>query len=437
MALFHDKDVTFSYYQRAKLVSQFTSLCSLIYHVGVFILFFFLKIYPLFFYNIVSISVFAVLFAKIKDMKNFIKPYIVAATEVIIHQILADHFLGSESKFHYFILLMGLLPFLIFEDKFRLSIPITVITVVLFIIFENIFIRPVYVIDGNVLRIIKFMNIFITVSIIVMMILIYTVIVFKIEDDLNRRKEVLEEEIKLASIVQQNFFYQNTASIKGWKLYCYSKAMAGVSGDFYDVFIRKEKLDGIGIFDVSGHGVSSGLVTMLVKNIIHREFYKKNHLELWETLNRINDRIIEEKGDIENYLTGILLRINKENVEIVNAGHPAPIIYKSATKKVSFLERDNRSIGAIGISEAPTYYISQFMECEKDDEIILYTDGITDAINEKGEIFGKERFFNVAENMVRMSFKDQINYLKVTMKNFGISKPVNDDITIIILRKEN
>ena len=60
-------------------------------------------------------------------------------------------------------------------------------------------------------------------------------------------------------------------ALKNYEIAYYNKAMAGVSGDFYDFYYNNTSLEGFGIFDVSGHGLASGLVTMLAKNIIEEE----------------------------------------------------------------------------------------------------------------------------------------------------------------------
>ena len=168
--------------------------------------------------------------------------------------------------------------------------------------------------------------------------------------------------------------------------------MAAVSGDMIDVYHRQRNIDGVGIFDVSGHGLASGLVTMLVKNIIHQEFYKDTESDLAEMLERINSRIIQEKGEIKNYLTGILIRINGNKLELVNAGHPYPVVYKKDLKECFYIERLPASFGAIGMNDMPTCYQSQFVELNPGDELILYTDGITDTENGLKEVFGKENF---------------------------------------------
>lgn len=424
-----------SSFGRARLVSFFTDACSLLYHIIICIVFYFLDVKPMFYFNFLSITVFTVILILIPKFKSYVLLYMIAATEVIAHQMMADHFLGTETCFHCFILLMGLLPFLVFEDKFKLSIPITIITSLLYIIYENIVIKPIYVIDPTVISIIRIFNISITVFIILFMILIYTIIVFRIERNLKNHNIMLEKEIKMAAVIQQSFFKQDLSLIKDWQVAYFSKPTAGVSGDLYDFYKKDGKLDGLGIFDVSGHGISSGLVTMLVKNIITQEFYKNETQDLWEVLNRINDRVIAEKGDIENYLTGILVRINKDNLEMVCAGHPNPIYYSKEVNKADYIDSKKVSEGAIGIPDFPTYYNSQYFDMQKGDALVFYSDGLIDVTNESGEAFGRSRLLGLINDTASLSAKEQIRIIEQQVIEFCGTKAQIDDITLIILKR--
>ena len=330
MLFLGNQEITSSY-ARAKFVSAFTDFFALIYHIMIQVFFLQFRVMPMFFYNIISVLIFIFLLFAIYRVKSFIILFFIAYIEVMCHQILAEYFMGSETCFHYFILMMGLLPFLVFEKKLIVATIISVISSVIFIILESINFTPKYIVSVNVLNTLKYLNMTITIIVIVFMVGIFTISVYKIEDNLEKKNISLEKEIRMASVIQQSFFKQDVSKIKNYDVSFYSKPMAGVSGDLYDFFRTGDNLDGLGIFDVSGHGISSGLVTMLVKNIIHQEFYTKDKMDLWEILNNINGRVIQEKGDIENYLTGILIRTNKENLEIAIAGHPRPIFYHHRT----------------------------------------------------------------------------------------------------------
>ncbi len=424
-----------SSYQRARIVSFFVTACSLFYHIGICIFFYCVDIKEMFYYNFISISVFAIILFFVPRLKSYVLLYNIALLEVIVHQILADYFLGSYSSFHSFILLMGLLPFLVFENKKRYALPITIVTSILYIFFTCRNIEAHAVINPATLFVVRCMNITITVFIIIFVVLIYTRVVYRIEYYLKNHSEALENEIKMAAVIQQSFFRQEVDNIKKYEVAYFSRPMVGVSGDLYDFYKTGEKLDGLGIFDVSGHGISSGLVTMLVKNIIHQEFYNQKDVELWEIVNKINDRVIEEKGEIQNYLTGVLVRLYEDKFEFVDAGHPAPILYKKRTGECNFIELGKKAVGAIGIAGFPVYYESIFCDFEDGDELILYSDGVIDIKNERDEYFGKERLLEAAKIVLDRSSAEQVSFIANNIYSFCANCEQNDDLTIIVLKK--
>lgn len=424
-----------SSYARAKFVSGFTDVFALLYHIMIQIWFLQIKVMPMFFYNIISVSVFVVLLILIFHVKSYVVVFFIAYIEVVCHQILAEYYLGTETSFHFFILMMGLLPFLVFEKKFFISAPTALFSSLIFITLEYIKFVPKYEIADNIITAIKFVNITISVLVIVFMLCIFTIIVYNIEDNLETKNTNLEKEIKMAAVIQRSFFKQNITEINNYQVSYYSKPMAGVSGDLFDFFRTGENIDGLGVFDVSGHGISSGLVTMLVKNIIHQEFYTKEKMDLWEILNNINGRVIEEKGDIENYLTGILLRTNQNNIEIAIAGHPKPIIYHHKTGICEFLQLKKESIGAIGIPGFPAYYTSELINFENGDELFIYTDGLVDTINERKESFGKDRLLNLIYRVSNMPVKTQAEEIEKKLAMFQGRAPQTDDVTFIIIKK--
>lgn len=387
------------------------------------------------FYNLFSVTVFAVCLSRIPKTKSLERLYFIACLEVVIHQILADYFLGTAAGFHFFFLLMGIIPYMIFEKKANISLTVSSVLTIIFMIYENIFIASKYEIDDAVINVIRVLNITITLFIIVIMLLIFTKIVENVENHLTRQKKSLEQEINLAAVIQQNFFAQDISILKGWDIAYFSHPMVGVSGDVYDFYKKDGVLHGLGIFDVSGHGISSGLVTMLVKNIIFHEFYNGFNRELWEVMNRINDRVIREKGDIENYLTGILLRINNNRIEMVSASHPEPIMYKKSEKRTYFIPQIKDAVGAIGIQDFPAFYYSQYFDFDKGDTLVLYSDGITDIQNADGEMFGKERLLNIVDKTNNLSANMQIEEISKAVDEFRGTEPQNDDITVIVIKK--
>jgi sigma-B regulation protein RsbU (phosphoserine phosphatase) len=253
---------------------------------------------------------------------------------------------------------------------------------------------------------------------------------------LEKEKNRALKEIDLAGFVQKSFYKIDTSNLQDFEVEITSKPMSGVSGDLYIVFITENKLDGIGIFDISGHGIASGLVTMLVKNIIENEFHKGMKLPLNEVMAKINDRIIIEKGNIENYLTGMLIRFNKDDIELVNAGHPKAIVYHTESGEIKNVEEEGiNQFGAIGIADFPIDFETLHFNMARGDELVLYTDGITECTSPDNKYFGSEGILAVFKGNIGHSVKDQVTALPAALRKFSASETFNDDITYIILKK--
>ena len=138
-------------------------------------------------------------------------------------------------------------------------------------------------------------------------------------------KERADKEIELASYVQQSFYNIQLPEFKNFEIAYYNKPMAGVSGDLFDFYYEKDVLNGFGIFDVSGHGISSGLVTMLVKNIIQQEFDNSpeiipinflKYIKISRTDIDPNLVFYAPVSNIKNTLSSIIEGIEKNNVDI-------------------------------------------------------------------------------------------------------------------------
>ena len=251
---------------------------------------------------------------------------------------------------------------------------------------------------------------------------------------INRRAE---RDMALAVNVQRAFYPHTSPEVQGWQVAYVFNPMAGVSGDLYDFFCEDDVLKGCCLFDVSGHGIASGLVTMLSKTIIAREFEKGENLPLAKVMLNINDAIGHDRGDIENYLTGILLRIQDNKVEYVNGGHPALLCRSGSSGRVFQAKvNDESSEGTlVGIRELPASFTGINFNMKSGDSLMIYTDCLYESRNENGEEFGAERVAEIFSNVGNGSAQDQLSRLIRQFREFTGNVPLNDDLTIIILKK--
>lgn len=252
---------------------------------------------------------------------------------------------------------------------------------------------------------------------------------------LQEQKYLLYKEIQQAQVIQESFYGKQTIKDTRWNIANKTKPMAGVSGDLYDIFTNDNKLLGFGVYDISGHGISSGILTLLAKNIIDHEFSKDLTCPLWETVTRINDRFIDEKGEISNYMTGITVKTFNDSLEIVNAAHPAPFIYRKKNNTIEQVKNHPNAIGPIGLKDIPVLYESVTLQMESGDELIIYTDGILEAQNPKGELFGEERLNQLLLKNITKDIQSQLDIIIHSIKDFRDTGAATDDITVFIIQK--
>ena len=263
--------------------------------------------------------------------------------------------------------------------------------------------------------------------------------------NLEHEMEVASTDMKMAAIVQQKFFHAPENDFKDWDLAVCYEPLALVSGDLFNFYYDKDNLYGVSLFDASGHGVAASLVTMLSENII-RQVYEdsyKNNEPLGDTLTKINSNIIQAKGDIDNFLTGILLSFKdlddgSTQISIANAGHPRPFLYRYSDDTVNEIDipSDDYAFGPVGISGMEFEYRDFNIQMNKDDILILYTDGLTETMNIKRDEFGKSNIQALLHKNSRKSSQEILDIFLTAINKFSAGAGRSDDITAIVLKRK-
>ena len=275
------------------------------------------------------------------------------------------------------------------------------------------------------------------------------------ETELINQKDILSSENKMAALIQKSFFRHEVSIFKGWDIACTCIPLEGISGDLYDLYPKNKndadsgekndedearEISGLGIFDSSGHGISTGIITLLAKNIFTQEFYEGENKKLSELMEKINVRFNVEKGEVDTYLTGIFLRmkgIDQDGnglIEFVNAGHQIPVIYRKKNDSFTLVNNSTLSVGAIGLSAIEPYYDSIDLTMEKGDELILYTDGVINCCAPGGRRLGQQGFINILASNIDKDADSQLSDIISGIASFKGMEPAKDDMTIILLR---
>lgn len=267
--------------------------------------------------------------------------------------------------------------------------------------------------------------------------------------ELSEANYILSRGLESVSQVQRNFLPQKEHLFKGWDLSVYYKPLDNnVSGDLYDYYYSdSDFLDGFGIFDVSGHGIQAGLMTILSKGIISQHFIGglEQKLSLSQVLQEINSTYIKEKVDVDNYITGLLFRFSnfdKNDVctaELANAGHPYPLFYNSKEHSVSELKYTGpeKQFGFIGVDGFETSFPAINLPISNNDIILCFTDGLTEATNSKNEDFSKSRIMDLLKENAHLNSNEIIEKIVSEFNKFTQNSEIHDDITLIVLKRNN
>ena len=266
--------------------------------------------------------------------------------------------------------------------------------------------------------------------------------------ELSEANYVLSKGLESVAQVQKNVLPPKEKMFKGWDFSAFYRPLDNnVSGDLYDFYYTEEKLDGIGIFDVSGHGITAGLMTILSKGIISQHFVNglEQNISLTKVLEEINDTYIKEKVNVDNYITGLLFKFSNfdENdvchCQLVNAGHPYPLFYDSKKQTVSEIkyENQNEQYGIIGIEGLDVSFPTVNFDASINDVIICFTDGITDSVNIDNEDFKKDRIIKILKENAHLSSCEIGKKIMTSLESFTKGTTIHDDITLIVLKRNN
>lgn len=255
---------------------------------------------------------------------------------------------------------------------------------------------------------------------------------------LTYEQHLSEIEMDLAHDIQRALFPITSPVTDDWDIAFMSKPKSGVSGDFYDFYSSENSLKGLSLFDVSGHGVSSALITILAKPVIFKNFNALKDERPGNILKASHDELLEQLEEVNIYITGILMRFNDNRIEYVNAGHPDIIHKDYASGKVRIIT-DNKGQfkgGPLGIGSIKLKYDTIKFSVQKNDFIVIYSDGFTDSRNKNGLAFG---FSNLIESINTIRETDAAAILKKIISDFNRfreNEPAGDDYTIIVARKK-
>ena len=237
----------------------------------------------------------------------------------------------------------------------------------------------------------------------------------------------LKSELEIAYTIQQSLLPRHVPDIPGINVAARYRAMEKVGGDFYDFRVGKNKL-GVIMADVSGHGVPAAFIVSMVK--IAFRFQGKNLLAPDELMTSINQTLLGNTGDEFVTACYAFLDLEKRELIVTNAGHPPIYVWKKSEEKLYDLRPFGR---LLGMFKEPQFDIERFA-LDAGDRILLYTDGIFEAVGPEGGQFGDDRLRTFIAEHSALSPDEFADKLVDTVTDWsGGEDKMEDDIAMVVV----
>ena len=247
-------------------------------------------------------------------------------------------------------------------------------------------------------------------------------------DRLNTELQKEKAELEMAKEIQQSILPKSLPSWNGYSIAAVSRPARQVGGDFYDFFTMGNGGRTAVIADVSGKGMPAALYMAVSRTVIR--VAASNNDDIGELLARSNVELVRE-NDMGMFVTlfGIEVLENGE-IRYANSGHNPPVRVTSAN--VEFLPEGGVAMG-VAVEAQPLVGI---IKMDIGDILVLYTDGVTDAVGLGGKEFGESGLNDAAGRLRGMDAKAALDGLMKAIDDHTGTELQYDDITVVILRRE-
>jgi DNA-binding LacI/PurR family transcriptional regulator/serine phosphatase RsbU (regulator of sigma subunit) len=252
--------------------------------------------------------------------------------------------------------------------------------------------------------------------------------------------EAIKRELQIGRTIQESFLPESMPQPPGWKSRALFMPAREVSGDFYDAFALEDGRFAFVIADVSGKDVGAALFMSLIRSLI-RAFAERSMEDAANPLNAVeltNRYIVHHHHTSKGrfmYATMFFALIDPKNGEIsyINAGHNPPALLQPAGKIAKWLSPTGPAVG-VGIKD-DLIYRQEKLALQPGEILLLYTDGVIEAKNEKGEFLQQKRFAELIEKPYA-SLDDVVDRVKNALKEHcGVADPY-DDVTMLGIYRE-
>jgi phosphoserine phosphatase RsbU/P len=251
------------------------------------------------------------------------------------------------------------------------------------------------------------------------------------------QQRTLESELQLAAAVQKSLLPQQVPESPYLQIAAYSRPAQIIGGDYFGFFEFKDGAQGLAIADVAGHGVSASLhmagVHALLQTLVPTNDCPADVLEHVH-------RLFVHNASFSTFVTVFLAAYDPQTrvLTYCNAGHNAPLL-------VSCQDDDHQGAGrraiawlrptapAVGLVDGIIFQVAR-VRVHPGDALLLYTDGVTEAIDSQGQDYGTTRLAELLTRSAEAPAREILNEVRQELERFVDGQPLKDDTTLVVCK---
>jgi phosphoserine phosphatase RsbU/P len=254
-----------------------------------------------------------------------------------------------------------------------------------------------------------------------------------IREALDDRKKYMavQSDLNTAYRIQQKILPQNFPPFPDrneFSIYAEMHPAKDVGGDFYDFFLIDDNHLGFVIGDVSGKGISAAIYMAVVRTMI--KGIASQILDPAECLSKVNTMLIPE-SDLSTFVTVFygVLDIKSGVISYCNGGHNLPYLIRNNSTVVQVENTSGILLGKI----EPFEFETKQIQCSSGDRIVLYTDGVTEAMNESNDMYNENRLVQYLKSYQTRDIDKLVKGIIVDVLKFMGKVNQSDDVTLLSL----
>jgi len=238
------------------------------------------------------------------------------------------------------------------------------------------------------------------------------------------------QEMEFAKQIQTSLLPEAPPSLPGIKIAALSISADHVGGDYYDFFLSNNRIIDAVIADVSGHNVGAALIMVETRSVLRAQININNTPAT--ILSNLNNLLMSDLTRAELFISMFYIKYDTSTkwLTYANAGHNNPLLYQSIKGKCQALDADGMIIGV----KEDILFENRSILLDHGDILLLYTDGVTEASADDGEMFGIERLEKIISELHEEPLQNLIDHIYQEVIRFSGERPLSDDVSMVALK---